>query len=325
MNENKNEFIFQEAPLSRPPRKRGAGKKVILIVAYIIVVAILAVSAFFISNAVLAGRNGETTTAPEETTAAPETTADPWAGYTVVPAAESAIYKGDLILVNADFPFVVPTLGLSLSNIYDSRPEAIDGYRPYKMSTRNHEARPSVIEAFNAFMVDFVKQTGNHCIQVIGGYYVTDDNASEHQTGIALDLNIYGDDKKTYRLDNYDDSYEYFTENLHKYGFILRYPDGKSSITRAECKPGHIRYVGVPHAYVIAQNNWCLEEYTASIRDEHPIDGEHLIVEDDMGGKYEIYYVKATGELTDVRVPADKPYTISGNNVDGFVVTVTLS
>ena len=46
----------------------------------------------------------------------------------------------------------------------------------------------------------------------------------------------------------------------------------------------------------------------------------------DDGVTYEIYYVPAaTGEgaTTSVPVPTDMPYTISGNNYDGFIVTIT--
>lgn len=344
MNENQNDTFFREQMTPRSPKNHG-GKKFILVIVYVLAVAALAVSAFFISNSIIKNRGGEPaeTTAPvEETTAEPETTADPYAGYITVPAAKSEICKGNLILVNADFPYVFPSLGQTLVNVYDNRPEAVNGIRPYKLSTRNHELSPETLEAFNAMMLDMLSLTGNHCVQITSAYrsyqtqeeiykqYESDPNRaalpgnSEHHVGFAIDLNIYGDDGKTYKLDQYDSSFEWMQQNMHRYGFILRYPENKTSITRITYEPWHIRYVGVPHAYVIAKNNWCLEEYTAEIRDKHPLDGEHLIVEDDVGGRYEIYYVRSTGEITDVRVPADKPYTISGNNVDGFVVTVTL-
>ena len=37
---------------------------------------------------------------------------------------------------------------------------------------------------------------------------------------------------------------------------------------------------------------------------------------------YEIYYVPSEGELTDIPVPVDKYYEISGNNADGYFVTI---
>ncbi|NLC44556.1 MAG: hypothetical protein GX783_09785 [Clostridiales bacterium] len=45
---------------------------------------------------------------------------------------------------------------------------------------------------------------------------------------------------------------------------------------------------------------------------------KHLKVRDGDGKRYEIYYT----DKLDVPVPSDKQYKISGNNVDGFIVTV---
>ena len=50
---------------------------------------------------------------------------------------------------------------------------------------------------------------------------------------------------------------------------------------------------------------------------------EHISrITDDEGAKWEIYSVKAAAEGdTSVPVPKNYPYTVSGNNVDGFIVT----
>jgi len=45
-------------------------------------------------------------------------------------------------------------------------------------------------------------------------------------------------------------------ENAHKYGFILRYPDGKQSITKVIYEPWHFRYVGKEHAEVIKEKGF---------------------------------------------------------------------
>jgi len=50
-------------------------------------------------------------------------------------------------------------------------------------------------------------------------------------------------------------------ENCAKYGFILRYPTGKSEITGVIFEPWHFRYVGVEAATEIMNNGSCLEEY----------------------------------------------------------------
>lgn len=78
---------------------------------------------------------------------------------------------------------------------------------------------------------------------------------SEHQTGLAYDLND---------LDwNFGETPEgkWVAENCHKYGFILRYPEGKEEITGYMYEPWHIRYVGVEKATEIFESGLCLEEF----------------------------------------------------------------
>lgn len=78
---------------------------------------------------------------------------------------------------------------------------------------------------------------------------------SEHQLGIAVDINA---DKE--KCSN-DEVYAWLAENTHKYGFILRYPQGKVEITGISYEPWHYRYVGVEVANEIYERNICLEEY----------------------------------------------------------------
>ena len=60
-----------------------------------------------------------------------------------------------------------------------------------------------------------------------------------------------------------------------------------------------------------------MEEYIDYLR-QFPFDGDHLWYTVD-GTEYEIYFV----EGLEVPVPESGEYTVSGNNVDGFIVTVT--
>ncbi|MFR7639532.1 MAG: D-alanyl-D-alanine carboxypeptidase family protein, partial [Allobaculum sp.] len=45
-----------------------------------------------------------------------------------------------------------------------------------------------------------------------------------------------------------------------KYGFIVRYQEGKEGITGYQAEPWHLRYIG-DKAQAIAQSGLCLEEY----------------------------------------------------------------
>ena len=80
---------------------------------------------------------------------------------------------------------------------------------------------------------------------------------SEHQTGLAFDVNQIND--------TFNDSAEakWLANNCYKYGFILRYPQGKEDITGYKYESWHFRYVGVDLATKLYNNgDWItLEEY----------------------------------------------------------------
>ena len=72
------------------------------------------------------------------------------------------------------------------------------------------------------------------------------------------------------------------------------------------------------------RNDLCFEEYLEYLR-TNTSQSNHLSFVGDNNVAYEIYYVKASGgQLTTVSVPSNCSYTISGDNIGGFIVTVTL-
>lgn len=80
---------------------------------------------------------------------------------------------------------------------------------------------------------------------------------SEHQTGLALDVNNISEDFK------YSDEYEWLSKNAYKYGFILRYPEDKVELTGYSYEPWHYRYVGEDIAKTIKEEGITFEEYYA--------------------------------------------------------------
>lgn len=83
---------------------------------------------------------------------------------------------------------------------------------------------------------------------------------SEHQLGLAVDIV----DRSNQNLDGSQENTEvqkWLMKNSWKYGFILRYPEGKSDITGIIYEPWHYRYVGKRAAKDIYKRQICLEEY----------------------------------------------------------------
>lgn len=78
--------------------------------------------------------------------------------------------------------------------------------------------------------------------------------SSEHQIGICADINADSGSAS-------NEVYAWLSKNAHCFGFILRYPDGKTEITGTIYEPWHYRYVGIQAAEEIYASGLCLEEY----------------------------------------------------------------
>ncbi len=71
---------------------------------------------------------------------------------------------------------------------------------------------------------------------------------SEHQTGLAMDISSVPAQCALDQCFADTDQGKWLAANAHKWGFILRYPNGKTNITGYEFEPWHYRYVGIPLA-----------------------------------------------------------------------------
>lgn len=150
--------------------------------------------------------------------------------------------------------------------------------------------------------------------------YVAIPGCSEHQTGFAIDLAL---NKKIIDFIRPDFPYTGICgqfRNISKhYGFIERYPAGCEQITSISHEPWHFRYVGYPHSE--AMRGLTLEEYTDYLK-QFPYQGDHLRLKFNRH-EYEIFYVPVQNEKDAIiEIPDDIPYQVSGNNVDGVVVTL---
>ena len=90
--------------------------------------------------------------------------------------------------------------------------------------------------------------------------WVAAPGTSEHQLGIAVDINADGVQSAGYEV------YEWLEENAWEYGFILRYPPDKTEVTGVNYEPWHYRYVGREAAGQIVRQNLCLEEYVSTMQ-----------------------------------------------------------
>jgi D-alanyl-D-alanine carboxypeptidase len=85
---------------------------------------------------------------------------------------------------------------------------------------------------------------------------------SEHQLGLAADLLEYeNQDMEPYIGGS--GLMLWLEEHCAEYGFVIRYPDGKTDITGIEYEPWHLRFVGLEAAQYMTEHDLCLEEFLA--------------------------------------------------------------
>lgn len=247
------------------------------------------------------------------------------------------VYNGSLILVNNNTAF--QGAEDDIISLYELM---LEKGTTHSFGVRDAEVKVRQENAENliAMFEDFYNQVSDDNIVVQSGYRskerqqelydadlastgldysekVSKAGYSEHQTGWSVDLTLADGE--------YDGTgvYNWINEHCYEYGMILRYAEDKKDITGISYEPWHYRYVGKGHAYYIMQNKLCLEEYM-NLLHQYAYDGEHLEIIDYDGKIYEIFFYPAdtANATTMLPVPSGLNYTVSGNNTDGFIVTV---
>lgn len=87
---------------------------------------------------------------------------------------------------------------------------------------------------------------------------------SEHQTGLAIDVSAPSVNYQLVEAFGETKEGKWLRENAHKYGFIIRYPEGKEKTTGYQYEPWHLRYVGQKAAWTITTKGLTLEEYIST-------------------------------------------------------------
>lgn len=245
-----------------------------------------------------------------------------------VPAAAN-MGAGPLILVSNDHDYTFPE---SVELVVSLEKRTAEKYLVRDFSIKQEKQTFAV---FDTMLCDFADATGLTDVNITSAYrsydeqqdvfdssaaanglehakrYVTHPGGSEHHTGLAADLNVYNVNNGTCYDFNGEGDYKWLYDHCTDYGVILRYAADKEHITGIAPESWHFRYVGIPHAKYITENNLCLEEYIDLMHQytvQNPLQYEG----------YSIYFCPQNELL----VPKSGNYTVSGNNVDGFIVTV---
>lgn len=239
------------------------------------------------------------------------------------------IYNGYLILVNEKYPYhgKITRKDLKSVNAFEKNVlleqstveflsrvmEEIDGWKQIcavsgwrSFQEQKEIYAQSMIDNGEIFTQQFVALPGH----------------SEHQTGLAVDLGLKKEQIDFIRPDfPYSGICNVFRQRSIRYGFIERYPEGKEHITGIAYEPWHFRYVGNTHAEIMNDKNYCLEEYINFIK-QFPY-GKAPYIWETESHEIAISYIVANtnGSDTEFQIAEDISYSISGNNVDGYIIT----
>ena len=197
----------------------------------------------------------ETTTTKEETTTEAENIIGTVTGYTskgyVISEKDGITYVDGVLIANKTYSLPADynpgTLLSECENAFNQmKAEAAkEGLNIWNASGfRSYELQESLYKRYS-------DRDGKEAAD----RYSARPGHSEHQTGLAIDLNeissSFADTKEGKRIE----------ENCHRYGFILRYMKEKEAQTGYMYEPWHIRYVGVDVATKIYNSGLCLEEF----------------------------------------------------------------
>lgn len=230
------------------------------------------------------------------------------------------VFQGNLLLVNHEYPLQREGIKSDVINLFTHQ-QLINGY-----VLLNNEIKLSEDVALEfSKMVAAAEQDGVRNFSINSGFrdfdeqqslylemgsdYALPAGHSEHNLGLSLDVG-----STQMKMANAPEG-KWIEENAWKYGFILRYPKDKTAVTGIEYEPWHIRYVGLPHSAIMKEKNLALEEYMDYLKKEKAISTTIL------GEKYEISYYPVTKDTT-IHVPSNLHTELSGNNMDGVIVTV---
>lgn len=129
---------------------------------------------------------------------------------------------------------------------------------------------------------------------------------SEHQTGLAIDCSAGSGLGQSFANTAPG---KWLKEHAWEYGFVLRYQGEKIDLTMIVSEPWHYRYLGVPHAQIMYENDWCHEEYVDYLH----ANGSYELTVGDM--VYDVYWTDdASREYQGI-------LDISRDNAGGWVIT----
>lgn len=175
-------------------------------------------------------------------------------------ANKSPLYVKDILIVNKEYS--VPN---NLANGLNE--DVLKQFESMKLDALKDGLELNIRSGFRSN--EYQTELYNTYVEVDGeekaSTYSAKPGHSEHETGLAIDITSEITDRSIGDWFTETPQAKWLYENAWKYGFILRYPKGKESITGYKYESWHYRYVGTEHSKNFNQNNLTLEEYVGLV------------------------------------------------------------
>lgn len=140
--------------------------------------------------------------------------------------------------------------------------EVADAFQKLVDAAKREDINIKAIASYRSY--DYQKNLYDYYANTEGKEYADQYYArpgqSEHNSGLAVDVTL--NDENFNEIEQSKD-YSWLLDHMNDYGFILRYPEDKVSITGYEYESWHLRYVGTQVAKEIKEQGLTLDEYVA--------------------------------------------------------------
>ena len=230
-------------------------------------------------------------------------------GYTTTTLDASQITQGNLVLVDADHPYVTMP---EVVSVYDEPGrKTAEGDIIYSTTNQCYLTQEA-LTAVTKLLTAFNAKDGNDNVYVINTEYGTIVTLTYVDVETKVTNNsIYDAEAKAPLAD-----YKWIYDNAAAYGFVR--------VSAAEGTENVFRYVGVAHAKAMAAlSAETFDVYLEKLKTRCATPATGKTVNTD-AGRYKIYYQAASAD-TPVMVPESNSYSVSGNGLDGFIITETIS
>lgn len=308
MNDNEGtrnfETVQKESESPKGNKNKPDAKKIITISIFALAIAVILLFSAVIITEIVYSINGD------------KDQNDTTVEFKTVNVKNSDIYNGALILAEGK------------NDLHDSfDPDIVNidnhnnGKSPYKISEStsypSDRLTKETVANLNDLALALKKAKDVELIIAYAYHSAASGIDGQHVIGTVLDIKQVTEGGSYKALEN--DVLSWIDKNAAKYGFVNSYPNGEHDSGSTEPST-QLRYVGVAHATYMSKNNIDIEEYISKLRNYSK--DNMLKISGDDGKSYAVYYVK---EASTIDVPSKQEYDISGDNSNGYIITVHLS